>query len=66
MKTVNVDFIVGMPAIIWSRIFCHPVCDLKIKTLQYTELYNCLLFYMSKKFGLSHLLIKYNDCPYYI
>jgi hypothetical protein len=57
MKKVKADYILGMPATIWSRIFCPPVCNPKIKTLQCTELYNYLLFYMSKKLGLSHLLI---------
>ena len=45
---------VGILAIIRCRIFCLPVCRLKIWRLRHTKLKFCLLFCTGVKLGLSH------------
>jgi hypothetical protein len=51
MKWSWADWSQEMPALIWCRIFCLPVCHIKIKRLRYTELKFCLLFCIGVKLG---------------
>ena len=51
LRTVSIQ---GMFAVIRCRIFCFPVCYLKVQRLRYTKLKFCLLSCMGVKLGRSY------------